>query len=102
MPKTYDRRICMVCQQPIVPYQVISGIPWRIEKNGVIQQLYGHYHCVREDIGADKALRAAELGILPVLSDALFTGDKRLKKYVELEESQTVRPLERVYEFLQS
>lgn len=102
MPKAYDRRLCMVCQQAIKAYQVVTGLPWKVAKNGLVEQMYGHYHCVRESIGAEKALRATDLGLLPILADDLFTEDKRLKKYVQLSESQQVRPLERVYEFLKS
>lgn len=95
-------RACQVCEANIRRYELISGVPLsRKDVRGGVQrfiQLFGHYECVVAELGADRALNAMRMGLLPHIPHGVLV-DKKLKKWVEFEQAGKSQEL-KVYEFI--
>lgn len=95
-------RACQVCEAAIRRYELISGVP--LSKNGtrggrpLFTQLFGHYECVKAELGADRAMRAMELGLLPHIPAHQLV-EKKLRKWAEWEQAHTDKEL-KIYEFI--
>jgi hypothetical protein len=92
-------RACAVCEAHIRKFELISGVP--LSKGGPkgVIQLLGHYLCVKQELGADRVLRAMELGLLPNIPHDQIINHK-LRKYVEFEQQAGHQNL-KVYEYIE-
>ena len=95
-----EARTCDVCGEAIRRFQLISGVPIARKPDGTIEQVFGHYLCVRQHLGPAKVLRAMDYGLLPNIPEAELV-DGKLKKFVEWEERAEKERL-KVFEYLEN